>query len=85
MISIEDIQKLKKESKNKLNKEDELLAIVIHTENTFLWQYSEVDVFDPQTREFIDRGSFLHVINQIITNPDYPLMRNFKPEKRKTA
>ncbi len=86
MISITEIQKLKKESRNKLNKQDQLLAIVIPTDGEeFLWQYSEVDVFDPDTREFIDRGSLLHIINEIITNPDYPLMSNFKTEKRKTA
>jgi hypothetical protein len=83
-LSIIEIQKIKKESKNKLNKKDELLAIVIPTkEKDFLWQYSQVDVFDPTTREIIDRSSFIHVINQIITNPDYPLMSNFK--KRKSA
>jgi hypothetical protein len=87
MISITDIQKIKKESKNKLHKKDELLAIVIPVnEKVGIWQYAEVEVFDPTTREIIDRASFLHVINQIITNPDYPLMSNFvKEEKRKSA
>lgn len=85
MISITEIQKIKKESKNKLNKKDELLAIVIPTKEDFFWQYSEVELFDPITREIIDRGSFLYFINEIITNPDYPLMRNYQPGKRKTA
>jgi len=86
MLSITDIQKLKKESKNKLDKKDELLAIVIPVnEKLGLWQYAEVEVFDPMTREIIDRSSFIHVINQIITNSDYPLMSNFKAEKRKSA
>lgn len=85
-ISITEIQKIKKESKNKLSKKDTLLAIVIPVkEKESLWQYAEVEVFDPTTREIIDRGSFLHVINQIITNPDYPLMSNFTEEKRKTV
>ncbi len=90
-ISITDIQKIKKESKNKLDKKDILLAIVIPVkEKESLWQYAQVEVFDPSTREIIDRGSFIHVINQIITNPDYPLMSNFvdenkKPVKRKIA
>ena len=91
MISITDIQKIKKESKNKLDKQDILLAIVISVkEKESILQYAEVEVFDPSTREIIDRGSFLHVINQIITNPDYPLMSNFvdknmKPVERKSA
>ena len=90
-LSIADIQKIKKESKNKLDKKDILLAIVIPVkENESLWQYAEVEVFDPSTREIIDRSSFIHVINQIITNQDYPLMSNFidndmKPVKRKSA
>lgn len=83
-LSIIEIQKIKKESKNKLNKKDELIAIVIPVkEKESLWQYSEVEIFDPVTREIIDRSSFIHAINQIITNPDYPLMSNFK--KRKIA
>ncbi|MBP9886973.1 MAG: hypothetical protein KBF93_11800 [Leptospiraceae bacterium] len=86
MLSITDIQKIKRESKNKLNKKDELLAILIPVkEKESLWQYAEVEVFDPTTREIIDRSSFIHVINQIITNPDYPLMSNFKHRDKKTA
>lgn len=86
MISITEIQKLKRESKNRLDKKDILLAIVISVkENESLWQYAEVEVFDPTTREIIDRASFINVINQIITNPDYPLMSNFVDEKRKAV
>ena len=91
MISITEIQKIKKESKNKLDKKDILLAIVIPTnEKLGIWQYAEVEVFDPTTREIIDWASFINVINQIITNPDYPLMSNFveknmKPIERKSA
>ena len=86
MLSITDIQKIKRESKNKLNKKDELLAILIPVkEKESLWQYAEVEVFDPTTREIIDRSSFIHVINQIITNPDYKHMSNFKHRDKKTA
>ena len=91
MISITEIQKIKKESKNKLDKKDILLAIVIPTnEKLGIWQYAEVEVFDPMTREIIDRASWINVINEIITNPDYPLMSNFvdknmKPVERKSA
>ncbi|MBK8393674.1 MAG: hypothetical protein IPL26_00265 [Leptospiraceae bacterium] len=91
MISITDTQKIKKNSQNKLNQKDKLLAIVIPVNpKESIWQYAEVEVFDPTTREIIDRSSFIHVINQIITNPDYPLTRNFidenkQPVKRKIA
>ncbi len=86
MISITDIQKIKKESRNKVNKKDELLAIVIPVnQKEGLWQYAEVEVFDPMTREIIDRSSFIHVINQIITNSDYPLMSNFKQREEKKS
>ena len=81
--SITDIQKIKKESKNKLNKKDELLAIVIPVnEKDGIWQYAEVEVFDPTTREVIASGSWIWAVNQILTNPDFPLMSNFKKEKR---
>ena len=77
-LSITDIQKIKKESKNKLDKKDILLAIVIPVkEKESLWQYAEVEVFDPTTREIIDRASWINVINEIICNPNYPLMGNF--------
>ena len=91
MISITDTQKIKKNSQNKLNQKDKLLAIVIPVNpKESIWQYAEVEGCDPTTREIIDRSSFIHVINQIITNPDYPLTRNFidenkQPVKRKIA
>ena len=86
MISITEIQKIKKESKNKLDKKDILLAIVIPTnEKSGIWQYAEVEVFDPTTREIIDRASWINVINEIITNDKYPLMSNFVDKNMKAV
>lgn len=67
-------------------KKDTLLAILVQTKKEALMEYSQVEIFDPIHRDFIDRGSWIWAVNQIICNPDIPLMPVIlEQEKKKSA